>query len=77
MIIESKSVHGDVSVEPDRYSFTCRGCDGNTRLDALTDLRVDLASPESPHGRVRKAGRDFFVTCEKTGRERLLYRSEE
>jgi hypothetical protein len=48
------------------YYFKCRACSGNTWIDTTI-------ADSDRKGRIRKAGRDFFLICPDTGRERLLF----
>lgn len=68
----------DLSILHGRYGyyFKCVACGGNTRIDALIDTRVEPDADGTPrHGRIRKSGCDFFLICERTGRERLVFRN--
>ncbi|MCL4211135.1 MAG: hypothetical protein KJZ68_10765, partial [Phycisphaerales bacterium] len=48
------------------YYFKCRDCDGNTWIDT----RIEETGRK---GRIRKSGRDFFLVCPDTGKERLVF----
>jgi hypothetical protein len=48
------------------YYFKCRACSGNTWIDTTID-------DSARKGRIRKSGRNFFLVCPDTGRERLLF----
>ncbi|MBL9119760.1 MAG: NERD domain-containing protein [Phycisphaerae bacterium] len=69
---------GDLSILHGRYGyyFKCGACGGNCRIDALIDTRVESDVNGTPQrGRIRKSGCDFFLVCERTGRERLVFRN--
>lgn len=69
---------GDLSILHGRfgYYFKCGSCAANTRIDALIDTRVATDTDGTiQRGRLRKSGCDFFLVCEQSGRERLVFRN--